>query len=77
MLRDLPSVEGTNVITGHKCNKGHKCKKIRVYLTQVKGLAQPLICNRFKKMVDAHSLNTGNRNKLDMPSFKFTSGQRP
>ena len=22
------SVEGTNVITGHKCNKGHKCNNI-------------------------------------------------
>ena len=21
-------VEGTNVITGHKCNKGHKCNNI-------------------------------------------------
>ena len=43
-------------------------KKIRAYLTRVKRLAQPLICNRFKKMVDAHSRNIGNRNKLDMPS---------
>ena len=31
-------------------------QKIRAYLTQIKGLTQPLICNRFKKMVDAHSL---------------------
>ena len=22
------NVEGTNVITGHKCNKGHKCNNI-------------------------------------------------
>ena len=22
------AVEGTNVITGHKCNKGHKCNNI-------------------------------------------------
>ena len=28
-------------------------------------------------MVDAHSRNIGNRNKLDMPSFRFTAGQRP
>ena len=21
-------VEGTNVITGHKCNKGHKCNNV-------------------------------------------------
>ena len=27
-------------------------------------------------MVDAHSRNIGNRNKLDMPSFRFTAGQR-
>ena len=31
-------------------------QKIRAYLTQIKGLTKPLICNRFKKMVDAHSL---------------------
>ena len=24
----LTVVEGTNVITGHKCNKGHKCNNI-------------------------------------------------
>ena len=54
-----------------------KLKKIRVYLTYVKGLAQSLICNRFKKMVDAHSRNIGNRNKLDMPSFRFTARQWP
>ena len=47
-------------------------KKTRVYLTHVKGLTQPFICNRFKKMVDAHSGNIGNRNKLHMPS-----GQQP
>ena len=52
-------------------------KKIRVYLTHVKGLAQPLMCNRFKKMVDAHSRNIWKRNKLDMPSFRSTAGQRP
>ena len=52
-------------------------KKIRVYLTHVKGLAQPLICNRFKEMVNAHSRNIGKRNKLDTPSFRFTVGQRP
>ena len=52
-------------------------KKIRVYLTHVKGLVQPLLCNRFKKMVDVHSRNIGNRNKLDMPSFRLTAGQRP
>ena len=28
-------------------------------------------------MVDAHSRNIGNRNKLDMPPFSFTAGQRP
>ena len=28
-------------------------------------------------MVDAHSRNIGNKNKLDMPSFRFTAGQRP
>ena len=28
-------------------------------------------------MVDAHSRNIGNRNKLDMPSFRFNAGQRP
>ena len=28
-------------------------------------------------MVDAHSRNIGNRNKLDVPSFRFTAGQRP
>ena len=28
-------------------------------------------------MVDAHSRNIGNRNKLDMPSFRLTAGQRP
>ena len=26
-------------------------------------------------MVDAHSRNIGNGNKLDMPSFRFTAGQ--
>ena len=52
-------------------------KKIRVYLTHVKGLAQPLMRNRFKKMVDAHSRNIWKRNKLDMPSFRSTAGQRP
>ena len=46
--------------------------KIRVYLTHVKELTQPLICNRFKKMVDGQSRNIGNRNKLHMPY-----GQRP
>ena len=30
----------------------------------------------FKKMVDAHSRNIGNRNKLGMPSIRFTAGQR-
>ena len=29
------------------------------------------------KMGDVHSRNIGNRNKLDMPSFRFTAGQRP
>ena len=24
----LAAAEGTNVITGHKCNKGHKCNNI-------------------------------------------------
>ena len=43
----------------------------------MKGLAQPLICNRFKKMVDVHSRNIGSRNKLDMASFRFTAGQLP
>ena len=28
-------------------------------------------------MVDVHSRNIGKRNKLDMPSFRFTAGQRP
>ena len=28
-------------------------------------------------MVDAHSRNIGNGNKLDMPSFRFTASQRP
>ena len=28
-------------------------------------------------MVDVHSRNIGNRNKLDMPSFRLTAGQRP
>ena len=27
-------------------------------------------------MGDVHSRNIGNRNKLDMPSFRFTAGQR-
>ena len=29
------------------------------------------------KVGDVHSRNIGNRNKLDMPSFRFTAGQRP
>ena len=29
------------------------------------------------KMGDVHSRDIGNRNKLDMPSFRFTAGQRP
>ena len=37
-------------------------KKIRVYLTTVKGLASPLLCNRLIKMGDVHSRNIGNRN---------------
>ena len=28
-------------------------------------------------MVDVHSRNIGSRNKLDMPSFRFTAGQLP
>ena len=28
-------------------------------------------------MGDVHSRDIGNRNKLDMPSFRFTAGQRP
>ena len=27
-MERLKAVEGTNVITGHKCNKGHKCNNI-------------------------------------------------
>ena len=27
-------------------------------------------------MVDGHPRNIGNRNKLDMPSFRFLAGQR-
>ena len=29
------------------------------------------------KLGDVHSRNIGNRNKLDMLSFRFTAGQRP
>ena len=28
VISHLKPVEGTNVITGHKCNKGHKCNNI-------------------------------------------------
>ena len=37
-------------------------KKIRVYLTYVKGLVPPLLCNRLMKMGDVQSRNIGNRN---------------
>ena len=52
-------------------------KNIRVCLTYVKGLAPSLLCNRLMKMGDVHSLNIGNRDKLDTPSFRFTAGQQP
>ena len=42
----------------------------------IKGLAPPSFCNKFSTRSQVHTRNTRNKDKLHIPSFRSTAGQR-
>jgi hypothetical protein len=42
----------------------------------MKGLAPPYLCDKFKTRSKTHSVNTRNKDKLDIPLYNSASGQR-
>ena len=42
----------------------------------MKGLAPPYLCDKFEMRSKIHSVNTRNKDKLDIPLYNSASGQR-
>ena len=42
----------------------------------IKGLAPPSLCNKFSTRSQVHTRNTRNKDKIHIPSFRSTAGQR-
>ena len=42
----------------------------------IKGLVPPSLCNKFSTRSQVHTRNTRNKDKLHLPSFRSTTGQR-
>jgi hypothetical protein len=42
----------------------------------MKGLAPPYLCDKFEMISKTHSVNTRNKDKLDIPLYNSASGQQ-
>ena len=55
---------------------GYQNSGMRLWHLSMKGLAPPYLCDKFEMRSKIHSVNTRNKDKLDIPLYNSASGQR-